>query len=116
MKTLLTLMLLMPMLLKAQTVTWSWEPVTEAVNGQKITPDYYNLYCTFGNFTTKDNKFAHDLEHGRHGCKVSTMYKDNESDITKEYEFTVLGAIPQMPNMPKIIKVEAEISLKITFQ
>ena len=113
MKALLILALLMPMLLKAQTVTWSWDPVTQATNGDTITPTGYNLYCSFGDFTTIETTYSHDLQPGDHSCQVSTMLVNVESEKTIAYSFTVDELIP---NMPKSINIEGEISLKITFE
>ena len=113
MKTLLILALLISPLVTAQTVTWSWDPVTQATNGDTITPTGYNLYCSFGDFTTIETKYSHDLQPGDHSCQISTMLVNVESEKTIAYSFTVDELIP---NMPKIIKVEAEIKLKITFE
>jgi len=110
MKALLILALFIPTLVTAQNVTWSWGPVTEATNGDKISPTGYNLYCSFGEFTTIDNKYTSDLAPGLHTCQIATILGSVESDRTIDYPFTVPELVP---NSPTNITVTIEINIKI---
>ena len=110
MNKLLILALLIPALVEAQNKTWSWGPVTEATNGDKITVNGYNLYCSFGDFETNINEFTYDLEPGEHSCKITAVYRDIESELSEVAAITM----PElMPGIPANITITGEIIIKI---
>ena len=110
MNKLLILALLIPTVVIAQDKTWSWNPVTEATNGDKITVSGYKVYCSFGEFETNLNEYTHDLPPGEHSCKITAIYQDVESELSESAAITMPELVPRIPIN---ITIKAKITITI---
>ena len=112
MKSLLILMLLIPTVVIARDVSYTWDIVDKATDGDTIIVSQYNLYCNWGDATTDTNSYTNILDPGDYTCELTAVYKGEESARSEIVSFN----IPELtPEAPKSIIIDGSFRVKISF-